>query len=167
MLPMSQVKKIPNGFHSITPYLNIKNCAQAIEFYKKAFDAKEKFRMATPDGKAIAHAEIQIGDSLLMMADEMPQMHNKSPTTLGGTSGGIFLYVEDVDKTFNQAVAEGAKVLDPIKDQFWGDRHGAIEDPFGHVWSISTHIRNVSPEELKKGAEEDFSRMCNDDNKTD
>jgi len=98
---MSQVKKIPNGFHSITPYLNIKNCAQAIEFYKKAFDAKEKLRMATPDGKAIAHVELQIGDSLLMMADEMPHMQNKSPTTLGGTAGGLFLYLEDVDNTFN------------------------------------------------------------------
>jgi PhnB protein len=157
---MSQVKKIPEGYHSITPYLNIKNCAEAIEFYKKAFGAKEKFRMATPDGKAIVHAEIQIGDSALMLADEMPQMQNKSPTTLGGTSGGIFLYVDDVNTTFNQAVSEGAKVLVPVKDQFWGDRHGAIEDPFGHRWSISTHLRDPSPEELKKGAEDAFSQMC-------
>ena len=157
---MSQVKKIPEGYHSITPYLNIKNCAEAIEFYKKAFGAKEKFRMATPDGKAIVHAELQIGDSPLMMADEMPQMQNKSPTTLGGTSSGIFLYVDDVDKTFNQAVSEGAKVLDPVKDQFWGDIHGAIEDPFGHRWSISTHIKDPTTEELKKAAEEAFSQMC-------
>lgn len=157
---MSQVKKIPEGYHSITPYLNIKNCAEAIEFYKKAFGAKEKFRMATPDGKAIVHAELQIGDSPLMLADELPQMQNLSPATLNGTSSGIFLYVEDVDKTFNQAVSEGAKVLDPVKDVFWGDRHGAIEDPFGHRWSISTHVRDPSPEELKKGTQEAFSQMC-------
>jgi PhnB protein len=162
---MSQVKKIPEGYHSITPYLNIKNCTDAIEFYKKAFGAIEKFRMATPDGKAIVHAEIQIGDSPLMLADEIPQMQNSSPATLNGTSGGIFLYVDDVDKTFNQAVSEGAKVLDPVKDQFWGDRHGAIEDPFGHRWSISTHVRDLSPEEMTKAAEDAFSQMCEDNSK--
>ena len=162
---MSQVKKIPDGYHSITPYLNIKNCAEAIEFYKKAFGATEQMRMMTPDGNAIAHAELQIGDSVIMLADELPQMKNLSPKTLGGTSGGIFLYVEDVDKTFNQAVSEGAKVLVPIADQFWGDRHGSLEDPFGHRWSISTHIRDLSPDELKKAADEAFAKMC--DNKKD
>ena len=161
---MSQIKKIPDGYHSITPYLNLKNASQAIEFYKKAFGAKEQMRMMTPDGKAIAHAELKIGDSALMLADEIQEMKNPSPTTLGGSSGGIFLYVEDADTIFNQAVAEGAKVLDPVKEMFWGDRHGAIEDPFGHIWSISTHTRDLSPEELKKGAEEAFANMCENNN---
>ena len=121
--------------------------------------------MMIPDGKALAHAELEIGDSKLMLADEIPEMKNPSPTTLGGSSGGIFLYVEDVDKTFNQAVNEGAKVLDPVTDQFWGDRHGSIEDPFGHRWSISTHVKDLSPEEMNKAAEEAMSKMC--ENKTD
>ena len=161
---MSQVKKIPDGYHSITPYLTVKNGSQAIEFYKKAFGAKELVRMMTPDGKAIAHAELKIGDSAFMLADEFPEMKNLSPTTLGGSSSGIFLYVEDVDKTFNQAVSEGAKVVDSVKDQFWGDRHGSIEDPFGHRWSISTHIKDLSPEEMKKAADEAMAKMS--ENKT-
>jgi PhnB protein len=161
---MNQVKKIPDGYHSITPYLNVKNGSQAIEFYKKAFEAKELMRMMTPDGKAIAHATLKIGDSAFMLADEIAEMKNLSPTTLGGSSSGIFLYVEDVDKTFNNAVAEGAKILDPVEDQFWGDRHGSIEDPFGHTWSISTHIRDLSPEEMKKAADEAMKKMI--ENKT-
>ena len=165
VLSMTQVKKIPDGYHSITPYLNVKDGARAIDFYKKAFGAKELMRMMTPDGKALAHAELEIGDSKLMLADEIPQMKNPSPATLGGSSGGIFLYVEDVDKTFNQAVAEGAKILYPVEDQFWGDRHGSIEDPFGHRWSISTHVKDLSPEEMNKAAEEAMSKMC--ENKTD
>lgn len=156
---MSQVKKIPDGYHSITPYLNVKEGVKAIDFYKKAFGAKEIMRMMTPDGKALAHGEIEIGDSKLMLSDEFPEMKNTSPTTLGGSSVGIFLYVEDVDKTFNQAVSEGAKVLFPVEDQFWGDRHGSVEDPFGHRWSISTHVRDLSPEEMKKAAEEAMSKM--------
>ncbi|MER5176170.1 MAG: VOC family protein [Candidatus Nitrosocosmicus sp.] len=156
---MSQVKKIPDGYHSITPYLTVKNGSQAIDFYKKAFEAKELVRMMTPDGKSIAHAELKIGDSAFMLADEIPEMKNLSPTTLGGSSSGIFLYVEDVDKTFNQAVSEGSKVVDPVKDQFWGDRHGSIEDPFGHRWSISTHIKDLSPEEMKKAADEAMTKM--------
>ncbi|MER5175527.1 MAG: VOC family protein [Candidatus Nitrosocosmicus sp.] len=162
---MSQVKKIPDDHHSITPYLTVKNGSQAIEFYKKAFEAKELVRMMTPDGKAIAHAALKIGDSTFMLADEIPEMKNLSPTTLGGSSSGIFLYVEDVDRTFNQAVSEGAKVLDPVKDQFWGDRHGSIEDPFGHHWSISTHIKDLSPEEMKKAADEAMKKMI-ENNKT-
>lgn len=147
---MSQVKKIPDGYHSITPILIVKNGVKAIEFYKKAFGAKERGRMTTPDGKSIAHASLEIGDSAFMLTDEFPEMKCLSPKSIGDTPVGIFLYVEDVDKTFNQAVIEGAKVLDPVKDQFWGDRHGSIEDPFGHRWSISTHIKDLSPEELKK-----------------
>ena len=116
-------------------------------------------RMTTPDGKAIAHAELQIGDSIIMLVDEFPQMRCLSPLSIGDTPVSMFLYVDDVDNTFNQAVSGGAKVLDPVKDQFWGDRHGIIEDPFGHRWSISTHIRDPSPEELKKAADEAFSKL--------
>ncbi len=119
---MSQVKKIPDGYHSITPYLTVNNGLQAIEFYKKAFEAKELVRMMTTDGKALAHGALKIGDSTFMLADEIPEMENLSPTTLGGSSSGIFLYVEDVDKTFNQAVSEGAKVVDQLKISF-----GAID----------------------------------------
>jgi PhnB protein len=157
---MSQVKKIPEGYHTITPYLNVNDGAKAIEFYKKAFGAKEIMRMTTPDGKSIAHAELEIGDSKLMLADEIAEMKNPSPATLGGSSGGVFLYVEDVDKTFGQAVAAGAKTVYPVEDQFWGDRHGSIEDPFGHRWSISTHVKDLSPEEMKKAAEDAMSKMC-------
>jgi PhnB protein len=161
---MSQIKRIPDGYHSITPTLIVKNGANAIEFYKKVFGAKERMRMMTPDGKALAHAELQIGDSIVMLSDEFPEMKCLSPESIGGSPIGLFLYVEDVDKTFNQAVAEGAKVLDPVKDQFWGDRHGGIEDPFGHRWSISTHIKDLGQEEMKKAAEEAFANMC--ENKT-
>ncbi len=156
---MSQVKKIPDGYHSVTPNLIVKDGIKAMEFYKKVFGAKEIMRMTTPDGKAIAHAELQIGDSIIMLVDEFPQMKCLSPLSIGDTPVSMFLYVDDVDNTFNQAVSEGAKVLDPVKDQFWGDRHGIIEDPFGHRWSISTHIRDPSPEELKKAAEDAFSKM--------
>ncbi|MBA3977780.1 MAG: VOC family protein [Nitrosopumilus sp.] len=156
---MSQVKKIPDGYHSITPSLIVKNGVQAIEFYKKVFGAKEIMRMMTPDGKALAHAELEIGDSKLMLADEFPQMNCLSPASIGGSPVGMFLYVEDVDQTFNQAVAQGAKVLDPVKDQFWGDRHGGIEDPFGHRWSISTHVKDLSLEEVKRAGDEAMSKM--------
>ena len=156
---MSQVKKIPDGYHSITPSLIVKNGVQAIEFYKKVFGAKEIMRMMTPDGKALAHAELEIGDSKLMLADEFPQMNCLSPASIGGSPVAIFLYVEDVDQTFNLAVAQGAKVLDPVTDQFWGDRHGGIEDPFGHRWSISTHVRDLSPEEVKRAGDEAMSKM--------
>jgi PhnB protein len=156
---MSQVKKIPDGYHSITPYLIVKNGSEAIEYYKKIFGAKEHGRMMTPDGKRIAHAEIEIGNSKLMLADEFPEMNSLSPNTIGGSPVGLFLYVDDVDKVFSQAVAEGAKVLMRVEDQFWGDRYGSIEDPFGHRWSISTHIQDLTEEELKKAAEESFAKI--------
>ena len=156
---MSQVKKIPDGYHSITPYLIVKNGSEAIEYYKKIFGAKEHGRMMTPDGKRIAHAEIEIGNSKLMLADEFPEMNSLSPKTIGGSPVGLFLYVDDVDKVFSQAVAEGAKVLMRVEDQFWGDRYGSIEDPFGHRWSIFTHIKDLTEEELKKAAEESFTKM--------
>jgi len=115
--------------------------------------------MMTPDGKRIAHAEIEIGNSKLMLAEEFPEMNSLSPKTIGGSPVGLFLYVDDVDKIVNQAVAEGAKVLMEVEDQFWGDRYGSIEDPFGHRWSISTHIKDLTEEELKKAAEDAFAKM--------
>jgi len=142
------VKHIPEGYHSVTPYLIFKGAAAAIDFYKKVFGATELFRMPDASGKLVGHAEIKIGDSHIMMADEYPEMGYLSPQTLGGTPVSILLYVEDVDSTVPRAVAAGAKLVQPIKDQFYGDRSGTLHDPFGHVWTIATHIRDVSPEEM-------------------
>src|ERR1700680_1047769 len=147
----SKVKPIPEGYHSVTPYLIIKDAASAIEFYKKAFGATELMRMADPSGK-IGHAEIKIGDSPIMLADEVLGMGYRSPQSLGGSPVSILLYVEDVDALFDQAVAAGAKVERPVKDQFYGDRSGGVTDPFGHGWYIATHKEDVSPEEMKKRA---------------
>ena len=119
----SNVKAIPEGYHSITPFLVVKNCADAIEFYKKAFDAEERYRMNMPDGK-VGHAELKIGDSVLMLADEFPEMNSLSPKSIGGSPVSMYVYVQDVDSMFNNAVTAGAIVLDGVKDQFWGDRHG-------------------------------------------
>lgn len=143
------VKPIPDGYHSITPYLIIKGAAQALEFYNKAFGAREIMRVPGANG-TVGHAEIQIGDSKLMLADECPDMEFLSPTSRGGSSVSLLIYVEDVDNRFNQAVAAGAKVIRPLQDQFYGDRSGTIEDPFGHQWSIATHIEDVSMEEIQK-----------------
>ncbi|PYU93668.1 MAG: glyoxalase [Acidobacteria bacterium] len=147
----SKVKPIPQGYHTATPYLIVNDGAKAIEFYKKAFGATELFRMAGPDGK-IGHAEIKIGDSPIMLADEVPAMGHRSPQSLGGSPVSILLYVEDVDAVFNQAVAAGAKVARPVADQFYGDRTGGVTDPFGHAWYIATHKEDVSSEELQKRA---------------
>ncbi|MDP9034305.1 MAG: VOC family protein [Myxococcota bacterium] len=143
-------KAIPDGYHSVTPYLSIQNAAKAIEFYKRALGATEVLRMDMPGGK-VGHAELQIGDSRIMVADEFPEMPDtvaRSPKTLGGTTFGINLYVEDVDARFKRAVEAGATVKRPVKDQFYGDRSGTVEDPFGHVWTISTHVEDVSSEEM-------------------
>jgi PhnB protein len=148
---ISKVKPIPDGYHTATPYLIIKDAARAIEFYKKAFGAMELMRMPGPDG-TIGHAEIKIGDSPIMLADEVPGMDFKSPESLGGSPISILLYVEDVDAVFNDAVAAGAKVQRPVADQFYGDRTGGVLDPFGHVWYIATHREDVSSEEMKKRA---------------
>ena len=150
--------KIPRGYHSITPYLIVKGGNAAVEFYKKAFGAEEHAHMKTPDGKT-AHAELRIGDSIFMLSDEFPEMKSLSPNSIGGSAVSLYVYVEDVDTTFEKAVSAGAKVLDPVIDQFWGDRHGRIEDPFGHQWNIATHIKDLSEEEMKKAAEQAFSRM--------
>jgi PhnB protein len=143
------VKAIPDGYHTLTPYLIAKDAAKAIDYYKKAFGARELFRMPGPGG-AIMHAEIQVGDSPLMLADEMPGRPYRSPQAYGGTPVSMMLYVEDVDSFFNRAVAAGGKVIQAVQDHFYGDRSGTFEDPFGHVWTIGTHKEDVSSEEMKK-----------------
>ena len=147
----SKVKAIPEGYYAVTPYLIVNDGARAIEFYKKAFGATELFRMAGPDGK-IGHAEIKIGDSPIMLADEVPAMGHRSPHSLGGSPVSILLYVEDVDAVFDQAVAAGAKVARPVADQFYGDRTGGIEDPFGYRWFIATHKEDLTMDEVRRRA---------------
>ncbi|HYE84824.1 MAG TPA: VOC family protein [Vicinamibacterales bacterium] len=143
------VKAIPDGYYSLTPYLYVRGAAEAIEFYKKAFGATETVRMPGPGGK-IMHAEVKIGNSMLMLSDENPERGAISPATLKGSGGSIMLYTDDVDKVFKQAVAAGAKsVMEPV-DMFWGDRMGNVIDPFGHSWAIATHKEDVTPEEMGK-----------------
>ncbi len=142
-----KVKPIPEGYHTATPYLIAKGAGTALEFYKKAFGAAERFRMDAPDGK-IMHSEFQIGNSIFMLADEHPEIGAKGPQAFGGSPVMIHLYVEDVDAVVKKAVASGAKLTRPVKDQFYGDRNGGLEDPFGHVWYIATHVKDVSPEEM-------------------
>jgi PhnB protein len=144
-----EVKPIPDGFHTVTPYLTVNDAARAIDFYKRAFGAQEKVRMQGPPGK-VGHAELKIGDSIVMLADEMPGSGCRSPHALGGSTAGIFLYVKDVDAAFKQAVSAGAKVATEPADMFWGDRFGRLTDPFGHVWSLATHKEDVTPEEMQK-----------------
>jgi PhnB protein len=147
------VKPIPEGYHSVTPYLILTGAAKAIEFYKQAFGATELFRMVGPDGK-IGHAEIKIGDSPIMLADEHPEVGAKSAKTIGGSPVSLMLYVENVDSLAPQATAAGAKVIRPLQDQFYGDRSVTIEDPFGLCWTIATHVEDVPPEEMKRRSEE-------------
>lgn len=147
----SKVNYTPEGYYTVTPYLIIRDAAKALEFYKQAFGATELFRMEGPGGK-IGHAEIKIGNSPIMLSDEMPEMGYLSPQSLGGTPVSIMLYVEDVDTVASQAVAAGAQVLKPVADQFYGDRSGSFADPFGHQWHIATHIEDVTPEEVSKRA---------------
>jgi PhnB protein len=144
---------IPEGYHSVTPYLIVKGAADAIDFYKRAFDATELMRMPTPEGR-IGHAEIRIGDSAIMLADEYPEMGYRSPQTLGGAGVSLMVYVDRVDETFKQALANGAKELQPLKNQFYGDRSGTLQDPYGHVWTIATHVEDIPPEELERRAKE-------------
>ena len=146
----TNVKPIPDGFHTLTPYLTVKGGAQALEFYKRAFGAKERFRMPGPDGKTIGHAELIIGNSIVMLADEMPGCGNHSPQSLSGSPVLLCLYVDDVDSAFDRAVKAGGKVKQPVEDKFYGDRSGSIEDPFGHQWMLMTHIEDVSAEEIGK-----------------
>ena len=143
------VKPIPDGYHTITPYLIVQGAAAAIDFYKKAFGATELMRMPMPGGK-IGHAEIQIGNSRLMMADEFPEMGAKAPPAFGGSPVGLMVYVEDVDAVFNRAVAAGAKVKKAVADQFYGDRSGQLTDPFGHEWTVATHKEDLTMEEIAR-----------------
>jgi PhnB protein len=145
----NSVKPIPSGYHTATPYLTVKGGASAIDFYKRAFGATELFRMPGPDGK-IMHAEITIGDSHVMLADECAVNGTEAPTSLNGTATGIFLYVEDVDTTFKQAIKAGGKETQPVQDMFWGDRFGKLTDPFGHKWMLATHVEDVTPAEMEK-----------------
>jgi PhnB protein len=147
------VKPIPDGYRSVTPYLVVNDAAGAIAFYQKVLGATERFRMAAPDGR-VGHAEIQVGDSVIMLADEFPQMGAASPRSLGGTPVSILVYVEDVDTVAARFTAAGAKTLRPVENQFYGDRSGTFEDPFGHKWTISTHVEDVAPEEMHRRAEE-------------
>jgi PhnB protein len=147
----SKAKAVPEGYHTLTAYIVVRNATEAIAFYRKAFGAVEVNRFDMPGGK-IGHAELAIGDSRLMLADEMPEMPDaiaRSPRALGGTSFGFNVYLEDVDARFEQAVAAGATVRRPVQDQFYGDRSGTLEDPFGHLWTLSTHVEDVSLEEMK------------------
>jgi PhnB protein len=145
------VKPIPEGYHAVTPYLIVRGGGDAIEFYKKAFGAVELFRFPSPDGK-IGHAEIKIGDSPIMLADEYPEMGYKGPQTIGGSSVSLMIYVADVDSTFNRAIESGGTVKDAVQDKFYGDRIGTLIDPFGHVWHIATHKEDVSMEEMERRA---------------
>ncbi len=147
------VKPIPEGYHSVTPYLIIKGAAEAIEFYKKAFGATELFRFPAPDGK-IGHAEIKIGDSPIMLADEFAEMGYKGPQALGGSPVSLMIYLEEVDAVFNRAVEAGASVKEAVQDKFYGDRAGTLTDPFGHVWHVATHKEDVSMEEMEARAKQ-------------
>jgi PhnB protein len=143
------VKPIPDGYHTVTPYLVVHDAAAAIDYYQRGFGATELFRLPYPNGK-VGHAEIKIGDSIIMLADEHPEMGFRGPLAIGGTPASILLYVEDVDARFKQAIAAGGKELRPVQDQFYGDRSGTLTDPFGHVWSIATHKEDLSQEEIDR-----------------
>jgi len=144
----NKVKSIPDGYHSLTPYMVATNAASAIEFYKKAFGATERMRLAGPDGK-VMHAELEIGDSVIMLGEECAG-GGSGPLSIGGAPVSMYLYTEDVDAVFSRAIDAGATVKRPVEDQFYGDRSGTLTDPFGHVWSVATHVEDVSPEEIKR-----------------
>jgi len=152
---MPQVKPIPEGMHSLTPHIVCAGAAEAIEFYKKAFGAVELLRVPGAQGK-LMHAAIRIGDSVVMLVDEFPEWGSFGPKSLKGTPVTLHLYVDNVDAAVEQAVGAGAKITMPVEDMFWGDRYGQVEDPFGHRWSIATHMRDVSPEELQEAAKKAF-----------
>lgn len=150
---MSKISFVPKGYNSITPYLVIKGASQAIEYYKKVFGATELFRMDGPKG-TVGHAELQIGDSRIMLADENPNMGqgHASPSSIGASPVSLYLYIPDVDRIFERAVSAGAKVIRPVEDQFYGDRSGFLQDPFGHLWGLATHVEDVAPEEMETRA---------------
>jgi uncharacterized glyoxalase superfamily protein PhnB len=159
------VKPIPDGYHSITPFLTVRDAARAIEFYKQAFGAEERGVMKGPDGK-VMHAELKIGDSIIMLSDEFPEFGALSPQSIGGTGMGLHIYVDGVDAAFDRAVKAGAKVEMPVADQFWGDRYGKLQDPFGHRWSIGTHIKDLSMDEMKRAMDEAMAKAMSKMQKT-
>jgi PhnB protein len=146
------VRPIPEGYHSVTPYLIVKDAARALEYYKQAFGASELMRHVGPGGK-IGHAEIKVGDSVIMLADEFPEVGARSPEAFGGSPVSLLLYVEDVDAVFARALARGAREKRPLKDQFYGDRSGTLVDPFGHAWTVATHTEDVPPDEMQRRAD--------------
>jgi PhnB protein len=154
----ASVKPVPEGFHTATPSLVVRDAAKAIDFYKKAFGAEERVRMPGPDGR-IMHAEIKVGDSIIFLSDEIPNMGGKSPQSLGAYTGGIYLYVANVDEVVQRAVDAGAKTAGPVSDMFWGDRVGHFVDPFGHAWSVSTHVADLTEQEMEKGAQDFYAAM--------
>lgn len=158
MAKQTKVQPVPEGYHTLTPYLTVRDGAAALAFYAEAFGAEELFRIDGPPGK-LGHAEMQIGDSRFMLADEVEAWGNRSPESLGGTGTSLMIYVEDADALFRQAIEAGATEVMPVKDQFYGDRSGTVEDPFGHRWTISTHVEDVPPDELARRAEEMMSQM--------
>jgi PhnB protein len=148
---MATVKPIPDGYPRVTPYLHVDGASKAIEFYRTVFGAKERMRLAAPGGR-IGHAELEIGSSMIMLADEHPEMNVRGPKSVGGTPVTVLVYVEDVDRAFERALTAGAKELRPVQNQFYGDRSGQFEDPFGHQWNVATHVEDVSPDEMAKRA---------------
>ncbi len=155
-MPKKQI--VPQGYHTVTPNVVVNDPAEALEFYKKAFGAEETVRMPGPDGRII-HAEMRIGDSVMMIAPEMPDMGTSSPKKYGGSPVGFYVYVEDVDAAWKRALDAGAKSTMPLADMFWGDRTGRLEDPFGHSWSLAEHVKDPTPEEIDKGQEAFFAGM--------
>ncbi len=155
---MAEVKPIPEGYPQVTPYLHVDGAAEAIDFYTSVFEGTERVRMDAPGGK-IGHAEIEIGDSIIMLADEVPEMDIRGPRSLGGTRVTISVYVEDVDAVHARALAQGATEIRPVENQFYGDRSGQFEDPFGHRWNVSSHVEDVPPEEMQKRAQAAMDAM--------
>jgi uncharacterized glyoxalase superfamily protein PhnB len=153
-------KPIPEGFTSVTPFFVFKDCRKALDFYKQAFGAQELFAMPGPEGKGVMHAELKIGNSILMMGDENPQMSCKSAETLGDSPISLYLYVENVDQAFRRALEAGAKSLMAVEDMFWGDRTGTVQDLFGYRWTLATHIKDLTPEEMHQGAQAAFAKMA-------
>jgi PhnB protein len=151
-------KSIPDGYHSVTPYLVIDGASKAIDFYKRAFGASEVMRMADPSSR-VGHAEIKIGDSHIMLADEYPDMGFRGPTSLGGAAVSLMVYVENADDVFKQALTCGAQEVQPLKDQFYGDRSGTVKDPFGHIWTIATHLEDIPPDEMERRAAQYFQKQ--------
>jgi PhnB protein len=153
------VQPVPEGYHTITPYLAVDDASAAIDYYRRAFGAKERVRMSGP-GDSIMHAELEIGDSLVMLSDPFPQASTRNPKELGGTSASIFVYVDNIDELYKQAIDAGASSLMEPDDMFWGDRFGSVQDPFGHSWTIATHIEDVAPEEMEKRSQAWMEQMA-------